>query len=146
MTTLSSTARAAVPRYAWLAVILEVATAVMAIPVGLMFLTDPSGGSVQIPADWLAGSPFESYFVPGLYLFAMNGIGMLVAAGLTVTRHGLAPWATGALGAGMIIWITVQLVVMPETMVLQWVFMAVGLALVAIALAWLRRTGQVRLG
>ena len=45
----------------------------------------------------------------------------------------------------MIIWILVQLAVMPETMFLQWIFLAVGFALGFIALFWLRRTGQLRL-
>jgi hypothetical protein len=70
---------------------------------------------------------------------------MLVAAGLIVLRHRLAPWLTGALGIGLIIWITVQLVYMPETMVLQWVFLATGFVLGVIALAWLRSSGRIRL-
>jgi hypothetical protein len=34
---------------------------------------------------------------------------------------------------------------MPETMVLQWIFLATGLLLGLVALFWLRRTGQLRL-
>jgi hypothetical protein len=43
----------------------------------------------------------------------------------------------------MIIWIGVQILVMPETMFLTWVFLAVGFALAFSALFWLRRTGQL---
>jgi hypothetical protein len=35
--------------------------------------------------------------------------------------------------------------VMPETMILTWVFLAIGFVLGFIALFWLRRTGQLRL-
>jgi hypothetical protein len=133
------------PAYAWLAVVLEVITGIAAIPVGWWFITDPTGRSMQLPTGWIEATPFGSYLVPGLYLLAVNGVGMLALAGLTVARHWIAPWLTGALGVGLIIWILVQLAVMPETMFLQWIFLAVGFALGFIALFWLRRTGQLRL-
>ena len=34
---------------------------------------------------------------------------------------------------------------MPETMVLTWVFLAIGFAMSAVVLSWLRHTGQLRL-
>jgi hypothetical protein len=133
------------PAYAWIAVVLEIVTGIAAIPVGWWFITDPSGRTMQLPQGWIEATPFGSYLVPGLYLFAVNGIAMLVLAGLSVMRHWIAPWLTGALGVGLIIWILVQLAVMPETMILQWLFLATGLILGFIALFWLRRTGQLRL-
>jgi hypothetical protein len=133
------------PRYAWLAFLAALFTGIAAIPVGLMFMLDPSGGSIGLPTSWVEATPFGSYFVPGLYLFAVNGLGMLLLAGLIVLRHWSAPWLTAILGVGLIIWILVQLVVMPETMILQWVFLATGLLLGFVALSWLRHTGQLRL-
>lgn len=133
------------PRYAWVAIALEVFTAIGAIPVGLVFLSDPSGGAMGLPQGWIEATPFGSYAIPGAYLFAMNGIGMLVVAGASVMRHWSAPWLTGVLGTGLVIWILVQVLVMPEPMWLQGVFLAVGLVLDAISLAWLQRTGQLRL-
>lgn len=100
---------------------------------------------MQLPEGWIEATPFGSYLIPGLYLFAVNGLGMLALAGLTIARHWLAPWLTGALGVGLIIWILVQLAVMPETMFLQWIFLAVGFVLGFVALFWLRRTGQLAL-
>jgi hypothetical protein len=133
------------PPYAWLAVVLQVATALTAVPVGLSLMTDTTGGGIGLPSEWIQNSIFGSYFLPGLYLFAMNGIGMLVAALLIVVRHWSAPWLTGILGAGLVIWIVVQLAIMPEVMWLQWTFLAVGVVLGFIALFWLRRTGQLRI-
>jgi hypothetical protein len=133
------------PRYAWLAVALELVTGVAAIPVGLSFIADPTGAGMQLPPGWIEATPFGSYLVPGIYLLLMNGFGMLLLATLTARRHWAAPWLTGVLGVGLIVWILVQLVVMPETMVLQWLFLAAGLGLGFIALFWLRRTGQLTL-
>jgi uncharacterized membrane protein len=133
------------PAFVWLGVILEIATCITAIPVGWMFIGDPSGKVMGLPAGWIEATPFGTYLVPGIYLFAMNGLGMLLLAALTVRRHWIAPWLTGVLGVGLIIWILVQLAVMPETMILQWIFLATGIVLGFVALFWLRRTGQLRL-
>lgn len=134
------------PGYVWVAVALEVFTAIGAIPVGLMLLADTSGGLMGMPSAWMQNSAFGSYLLPGLYLLFVNGFGMLALAALTLRRHPFAPWLTGALGVGLIVWIAVEIVVLPETSFLTWMFLATGLALGFIALFWLRRTGQLRLG
>ena len=133
------------PWYALLAIVLELATAVGAIPVGIMLITDPSGAGVGFPPGWIEATPFGSYLVPGIYLLLMNGVGMLILAGLTVVRHWMAPWLTGVLGTGLAVWIGVQLIVMPEVSFLQAVYGTIGVVLAAISVAWLRRTGQLHL-
>jgi hypothetical protein len=133
------------PRYAWLALAAAVGTGLAAIPVGIMFITDPTGASMQLPPGWIEGTVFGSYLVPGMYLFAVNGVGMLVLAGLVLARHWTAPWLTAILGVGLVTWILVQLAIMPETMILQPIFLGTGLLMGVVALFWLRRTGQLRL-
>lgn len=133
------------PGYAWIAVALEVFTGIFAVPVGWSFIQDPTGNALGIPQGWIEATVFGSYLIPGLYLLTMNGAAMFGLAALTAARHWLAPWLTGALGVGMIIWIAVEIITLPETMILTWVFLAVGFALGFIALFWLRRTGQMRL-
>ena len=133
------------PWYAVAGAVAAALTGLLAIPVGLIFISDPSGRSMGLPAGWIEATPFGSYLLPGVYLFAVNGLGMLLLAALIARRHWVAPWLTEFLGVGLIIWILVQLAVMPETMILQPIFLAVGLALGFVALFWLRRTGQLRL-
>jgi hypothetical protein len=142
---LATNGRVERPSYVWIAVVAELITAFGALPVGWSLLTDPSGAGIGLRSDWIANSIFGTYFVPGLYLFFMNGVGMLLVAGLTVVRHWSAPWLTGILGSGLIVWIVVQLFVMPETSWLQWFFLTSGLVLSVISLFWLRRTSQLRL-
>ena len=131
------------PAYVWLAVALEVFTGVLAIPVGSCLLPTQPDDPCKFPKGGIERTVFGSYLIPGLYLLVITGAGMLVLAGLSVMRHWSAPWLTGALGVGLISWIAVQLLVMPETMFLQPIFLAVGFALGFIALFWLRRTGQL---
>ena len=133
------------PPFVWIAVTLEVMTGILAVPVGWSFIQDPTGRALGIPQGWIEATPFGSYLIPGLYLLGINGIGMVALAALTVRRHWVAPWLTGTLGVGLIVWIGVQIVVLPETMILTWVFLSIGVALGLIALFWLRRTGQIRL-
>jgi hypothetical protein len=134
------------PRYVWIAIALEVFTAIGAIPVGIMFLMDPTGRIVQVPQGWIEATVFGSYLVPGLYLLFVNGFGMLLLAGLSVRRHWSAPWLTGVLGVGLVIWILVEILLLPETMFLTWIFLATGLGMGFVALFWLRHTGQLRAG
>ena len=134
------------PAYIWFAMLLELFTAVGAIPVGMMLITDPTGAGVGFPPGWIEGTPFGSYLVPGLYLLVMNGLAMLALVGLSLVRHPYAPWLTLVLGTGLVIWIAVQLVVMPEVSFLQAIFGVIGLVLVAAGAAWLLRTGQLRRG
>ncbi len=133
------------PAYVWLAGVLALFTAAGAIPVGLQLVTDTTGASIGFPAGWIEATPFGSYLIPGLYLLLMNGAGMLILSGLIVMRHWSAPWLTGILGSGLVIWILVQLVVMPEFSFLQAIFGAIGIVQAAISVVWLRATGQLRL-
>ena len=133
------------PRYVWPAVGLEVLTGILAIPVGWSFIQDPTGQAMGLTQGWIESTVFGSYLIPGLYLLAINGVGMLALAALTVRRHWIAPWLTGALGVGLMTWIAVQIVTLPETSMLTWVFLTIGFALGLVGLFWLRHTGQVRL-
>ncbi len=140
-----ATPRVRRPAYAWLAAALALFTAAGAIPVGIQLITDTTGASIGFPAGWIESTPFGSYLIPGVYLLLMNGVGMLIVAALIVVRHWTAPWLTGILGSGLVIWILVQLVVMPEFSFLQAIFGIVGLLLAGISVAWLRETDQLRL-
>jgi hypothetical protein len=126
------------PSYAWLAVALQLLTAVAAIPVGLEMVRNPEGAPLGLPQAWIDATVFGSYLLPGLFLFAINGIGQLVAAAAIVLRHPAAPWLTGVLGIGLMIWIAVQVAMMPFHP-LQPIIFVVGLIEVVVAAAWLRR-------
>jgi hypothetical protein len=92
------------------------------------------------PTEYLEGSPFGGYLVPGLLLAAVVG-GVHVAAGvLTLRRHRWWLLAGAVAGFGMLIWIFVQMVVIPFS-VLQAVYFVLGVAecsLVMLALGVLR--------
>lgn len=133
------------PWFVWIGATLAGVTAVGAFFAGLSLITDPSGAGFGLPNSWISNSIFGSYFVPGLYLLFMNCLGMIALVVLILARHWSAPWWMGTLGVGLIIWILVQLAIMPETSWLQWTFLLFGVILGFVALFWLRRTGQLKL-
>jgi hypothetical protein len=111
--------------------------------VGLLMVADPSGDPVGIPHEWIADSPIGSFLIPGLFVLLVNGFGQLGSAALAMMRHPLAPWLMGALGVGLIIWIAVQVLIIPLSF-LQPAIFAIGVAQGLVALFWLRRLGHLR--
>ena len=88
------------PVWVWVAIVLEVFTGILAVPVGIACLADPTGNALGLPGGWIEATPFGSYTVPGAVSPVHQRVGMLVLAGLSVVRHWTAPWLTGVLGVG----------------------------------------------
>lgn len=103
--------------------------------IGLVF--DPSGETLGIPIEWLAGSMFGDYLVPGLVLLSVLGVVPLVVTwGLWRRR----PWARPSslvVGIGLLIWIAIEVAVIgyqPDPP-LQTIYGALGALIVALSLA-----------
>ena len=92
------------------------------------------GGGLDLPSDWLDGTPFSSYFFPGLILFVVVGGSMLVASLAVWSRNLFAGPASLAVGSILLIWITVQVVLIGYRSWMQPTFFAFGLAVVALAI------------
>ena len=90
-------------------------------------------GAPSVPTAWLNGSPFESYFVPGLFLFAAIGGGMLVATVAWWRRSRLAPWISLAMGVVVVAWIVAQVAVIGWTSPLQPISLVAGAVVAALA-------------
>ena len=53
------------PSYVWIAVILEILTGILAVPVGWSFLQDPTGKSLGIPQGWIESTVVRELPDPG---------------------------------------------------------------------------------
>ena len=98
-------------RVAQIALALEVLLGIGAIGGGLILMIAPRGEIMPLPLSALAGSPFDTYFVPGVILFGVLGLGPLIAARLAWLRHPLAPMAAFVVGAGLLIWVAVEVAI-----------------------------------
>jgi hypothetical protein len=94
--------------------------------------------------DWLATTPFDSWTWPGVALLVTVAVPQLVLGVLCLAGSRWAAPAGVVLGAGLIAWIAVQVLVMQRYFVLQPVVVGFGLIEIALAWAWSRRL--VRLG
>jgi hypothetical protein len=120
------------------AVVLEVFLSIGALGGGGALLLGPRGEVIPLPLSALQGSPFQTYFVPGLILFLVLGMGPLVAAALAWRRHPLGPLAAVAVGAALLIWLAVEIAIVGYTNdpPLQAFYLFLGAAIAALGLGW----------
>lgn len=68
-------------------------------------------GAKDVPTEWLAGSPFTSYFIPSLFLFVVVG-GLCLIAAIAVFRNSTNAFRlSAAAGFLMLGWIAIQVAV-----------------------------------
>ena len=68
----------------------------------------------------LAGTPFDSFLLPGIVLFSCIGVVPLTAALLTLRRSALAPLASVAVGVLLMGWIVGEMVILGGAGTLAW--------------------------
>ena len=129
------------------ALALEVLLSIGALGGGLILMLAPRGEILPLPLSALAGSPFDTYFVPGLILFGVLGLGPLVAARMAWLRHPLAPVAAFVVGAGLLIWVAVEVAIIgySNEPPLQAIYAILGVAILLVAIRWLLDVGLSQL-
>ena len=65
-------------------------------------------GAEDVPKEWLEGSPFENYFIPGLVLFVVVGGSFLAAAIAVSARLPVARTVASAAGAIVLGWLVAE--------------------------------------
>lgn len=121
---------------------LEVFLSVGALGGGVALVLGSRGEIIPLPLSALKGSPFETYFVPGLILFGVIGLGPLLAALLVWLRHPLAPLATVVTGVVLLTWLAVEIAIIGYTNdpPLQPFYLLLGAAITVIGLGWQAET------
>ena len=115
----------------WPTIVLELFVASMAVYGGVGLIWDNALG---MSAEWLAGSPFTSWVLPGVFLLLVVAVPMTLAAVLELRRSAWAGVASVVAGAAQIGWVGVQLAIMQRYFFLQPVMFACGLAIVLLEL------------
>jgi hypothetical protein len=91
-------------------------------------------GAKDVPLEWLSGSPFTSYFVPGLFLFICVGGFCLLAAITLYLRKRFAHLLAIICGSVLLLWIIVQVIIIGYVSWLQPTMLIAGILI--ILLAW----------
>jgi hypothetical protein len=100
---------------------------------GLSLSVRPDGSIMGMPTSLLDGSPFPDYLIPGLILLLVLGVLPLVAAAGLWLRRRWAWYAAFVVGCGLMIWILVEITIIPYD-VLQIVFGGIGVLIFVISL------------
>lgn len=97
-------------------------------------LRDPSGQSVEFPANvLLVGTPFDDYLLPALILFIVSGALPLGVAIGSFMRAPWAPWGHIAVGVAVTVWAIGQSLITGLATLNQLAFVALGFVLIALA-------------
>ena len=83
-------------------------------------------GGAGVPLEYLAHSPFSSYFVPGLVLGVVVGGTQLAAAVTLLAKRRTALLLSAVAGFGLLIWIFVELAIIRQYSWLQSAYFGVG--------------------
>ena len=75
---------------------------------GWAMIINPSGKSIGLPVEILKDTPFADFFIPGVVLFAVNGLGQFIGSILAFLRKPPAGIWGITLGIILIGWILFQ--------------------------------------
>lgn len=95
---------------------------------GFMLVRDPSGSALGLPLSLLEGSPFPDFLIPGMFLLAVNGVGSIYGAGLSFTRRRYAQEIAIVLGAILVAWIVIQVIIISSFHWLHVLYFILGIA------------------
>ena len=112
---------------------LQAVVGLSALVSGGLMMAFPTGSAFRLPLRMLEGSPFKDFFVPGLILWAVIGLGHAAASIMSFRRHRFCGYAGGVMGLGLMIWIFVQVSMIGGGHWLQYLYFALGTAEVSLA-------------
>ncbi len=97
---------------------------------GMLNPYDPLG----IPADLLEGSPFSSFFVPSLILFAVIGLGHMFSGWTALKNSHYQGYISSVFSWALMIWIVVQCFMINAVDFLHVLYFLIGLVGAVIAM------------
>ena len=122
------------PIAVWLTLVGALGLGITALFGGGTLVLDPTGAAMGMPLEWLAGTPFPDYFVPGLVLFSVLGPGSFVVLYGIVRRRAWGRWGTIVLGVALVGWIVTQILLIQLVHVLHAIYGGLGVALIGLSL------------
>jgi len=114
--------------------ILQAFIGVTAAAGGFGLISDPSGAKMDVSLEWLNGSPFVDYFIPGLVLLAVIGVGNVLASITTFVRNKFAAHLAIALGLFLALYIAIEVMFVGLRNLSQPIYFILGVILFTLGL------------
>jgi len=105
----------------------------------------PQGDLMHMPLSMLQHSPFHSFLIPGIILLLANGILSFIVLSQTMRRRNGYGWWVALQGCVLSGWIVIQVIMLRATSWLHYLYLAVGLGLIAAGLALTREVKTEKL-
>ncbi|MFN0250051.1 MAG: flavodoxin domain-containing protein [Kofleriaceae bacterium] len=96
----------------WILATLLAFVGITAVLGGLALMVRTDGSLLRMPASYLEHALFEDFLVPGILLFAVIGLGHLIAGWLVMRRSLHADLAALLAGATLTTWIVAQMILL----------------------------------
>ncbi len=109
---------------------------------GWNLITYPDGSGLQMPLKYLQFTPFHDYFIPGLVLFAANGLFSIFVFAALIFKFRNYARLMMVQGAVLLGWIVIQLLLIRTFHFFQLVFGLVGIALLVIGRLYEKTTDE----
>ena len=102
---------------------------------GIGLIIDPSGKMLNIPIEWLQGSPFNNYLLPGIILFTILGVFPIIVLIWLLKRNYKGWIGSVVLGVALLIWIFTEIIIIgyQTTPPLQLIYGILGLIILILS-------------
>lgn len=106
---------------------LHLLTGLGALAGGFAAITDPQS-PMGMPVSLLEGSPFSNYFIPGVFLFAVLGVGNILCAGfMNYFKTKYQGYLSIFFGCALMLFLIIQVIVLNDIVFLHVLFFVIGL-------------------
>lgn len=103
-------------------------------------MDNPYGKMFGMGTEVLKKGPFTTFFIPGLFLFTVIGLGHLISFIATIKRMGFHLLLSGSVGIALMSWIVIQCYMMQTVNILHVVFFIIDFieTYITVRIAWNR--------
>lgn len=107
---------------------------------GMLGITDSSGSSFGMQAsEALKNSPFNSFLIPGIFLFVVLGLGNLSVLLISKYKSKYQSYISGFFGIILCFWIIIQCYMLFTIHILHIIFFIIGVVQIVLALLQLKK-------